>query len=610
MSLASRASQVELPTLAQIAEWPTVDHTKIQEDYGLSFYQLLSEVKKIENARERAALQPTEESANIDTGSDASYKSSDSESSVDLSIADYIVSDRAHSEDRETDGQINMSRPAQPYGSKAILKGKEWTMDDAFRALYEEFWCRNLVNNPQDFVVGLCSAQEGDPGHQLWLDIRAEIPRYFEVAAASSEKRPNFHQMTLDIRNKAYAAIDSLYGDAHVVINGQKVPWYATLPKRALWIVDRFCSPDPGWNSMPSHAASILGILNWMDIMAADPEVQESVVGDHSESGSSESGNSIKDEDMPVENHDGPTPGDGQDYHSEDNPSEHIFPLSGRYRFAGNDDALKDFKNELGDQNEKVEGLVETVQGHSKKFEGLKNKVKHLEEKDRNKKDELGELDTISKGQDKEIGRLQSVVAGLETKGDELKKHADEQQGRHKKQPEEVEKLLNILVGEIKSLKSSVLQQSPADESSVITTDGKATESVEDVFGNGTKPSTTQTGFFKTVTSTPEPRDPPSSAASSRRRSTSGTSGLFGNVRATSGRPLDGRGASLKRKASVQPLPSSSSPTPRRSFIVGGAPKSFAPANRASSLQDRVYARTDPRYKENKLKPVTKKDQK
>ncbi|KAF5693811.1 hypothetical protein FDENT_1649 [Fusarium denticulatum] len=121
MSPASHASHVELPTFAQIAEWSTVDNTKVQEDFGLSFYQLLSEVKKIDNTRKRAALQPAEEPDNIDTDSDTSYKSSDSESSVGLSIADYIVSDRAHSEDRETDGQINMSGTAQHYGTKLII---------------------------------------------------------------------------------------------------------------------------------------------------------------------------------------------------------------------------------------------------------------------------------------------------------------------------------------------------------------------------------------------------------------------------------------------------------------------------------------------------------
>ncbi|KAF5988478.1 hypothetical protein FCOIX_507 [Fusarium coicis] len=638
MSLASHASQVELPTFAQIAEWPTVDHTKVQEDFCLSFYQLLSEVKKIENSRKRAALQPAEVSDNIDTDSDTSYKSSDSESSVDLSIADYIVSDRAHSEDRETDGQINMSRPAQHYGSKAILKGREWTMEDAFRALDEEFWCRNPANNRRDFVAGVCRPEDGDPGYQLWLDIRPEIPRYFEVAAASSDKKPNFHPMTLDIINKAYAAIDSLYGDAHVVVDGQKVPWYATLPKRALWIVDRFCSPRPGWNPMLSHAASMLGILNLLDIMASDPEVQERTVGedagstqgddqddlyasDHSESGSSEGGDSIKDEDMPVENHDGPTPGDGQDYHSKDDPSEHVSPIGGRYRFAGNDAALEDFKKELRDQSEKVEDLVEKVQGHSKKFEGLENKVKHFEEDDRNKKDALGELDTVSKGQGEEIGRLQTQVVDLETKVDELqklvneqedrhKKNINDQKERHKKHLETVKKLFETSVEVIKGLEPSVPQQPPADVSSVITTGGKATESADDVFGKGTKPSADQPGLFKVVKSTPEPRDPPSSTASSRRRSTSGTPGLFGNVRATSGSPLDGRGSSLKRKASVQTSPSPSSSSTKRSFIVGGVPTSFTPANRASPLRNCVYAKTDPRYKENRLKPVTKKDQK
>ncbi|KAF5552963.1 hypothetical protein FNAPI_6881 [Fusarium napiforme] len=588
--------------------------------------------------RERTALQPAEESDNIDTDRDTSYKSSDSESSVELSIIGHIVSDRAHSEDRETERQINMSRPAQPYGSNAIIKGKEWTVDDAFRALDEEFWCRNPANNRQDFVAGLCRPEDGDPGHQLWLDIRAEIPRYFEVAAASSDKRPNLHPMTLDIINKAYAAIDSLYGDEHVVVDGQKVPWYATLPKRALWIVDRFCSPDPGWNPMLSHAASMLGILDSMDIMASDPEVQEITVGedagptqgddqddlyasDHSESGSSESGNSIKDEDMPVENHDGPTPGDGQDYHSEDDLSEHVFPISGRYRFAGNGDALKDFKKELGEQSEKFEDLVETVEGHSKKFEGLENKVKHFEDDGRNKKDALGELDTVSKGQGKEIERLQSVVADLETKVDELnkfaneqedrhKKHINEQEERHKEHLEKAEKLLKTWVEEIKALEPSVPQQPPSDVSSVITTGGKATESAGDVFGNGTKPPADQPGVFKLPKSTPEPRDPPSSVASSRRRSMSGTSGRFGNVRATSSSPLDGRGTSLKRKAPAQPSPSPSSSSPKRIFNAGGASTSFTPANRVSPLQDRAYGRTDPRYKENKLKPVTKKDQK
>lgn len=87
MSLKSQASHVKLPTLVQIAGWSAEVKTRVQKDFGLSFYQLLSEVKKIDNARKRAALQRAEESdkkardgirSPIDSDSDTLYESSDS----------------------------------------------------------------------------------------------------------------------------------------------------------------------------------------------------------------------------------------------------------------------------------------------------------------------------------------------------------------------------------------------------------------------------------------------------------------------------------------------------------------------------------------------------
>ncbi|KAF5542528.1 hypothetical protein FMEXI_7502 [Fusarium mexicanum] len=91
---------------------------------------------------------------------------------------------------------------------------------------------------------------------------------------------------------------------------------------------------------------------------------------------------------------------------------------------------------------------------------------------------------------------------------------------------------------------------------------------------------------------------------SGRSSSASFTSGgSFGTANAKSSSPLDGGQVSLKHKASAQSSPTS--PTPTRSFTVGGRNKFLKPPNRASPLIERTYARTDPRLKENRLRKST-----
>lgn len=255
---------------------------------------------------------------------------------------------------------------------------------------------------------------------------------------------------------------------------------------------------------------------------------------------------------------------------------------------------MTEFENqqkEIGEQGERIYELQPKVKHLEKEHDKKQNGLKRLEGDYRRLKEQ-------SKGQAKEMEQLRSMVADLEARVDQLKKHTDKQEGLKKKHLEEVEKLNSLLTSsmeEIKSLKSSILHQSPAGVSPVATTGVEAPESVEDVPSNGSKPSTTRTSHIKTEISTPEPLSIPC--------------GLYGTTNSGPSSRLDGRQASLKRKASVQ---SSPNPPPTRSFTVGGALRSYTartPSNRSSSIVDRTYGKTDPRRKEHKSRqPVIKEE--
>jgi hypothetical protein len=130
-----------------------------------------------------------------------------------------------------------------------------------------ELWCRNEANNPMHFVPGVCCIREGDPGYQSWLELRDKIRQYFAAAATSPDSKGSQHPMTSKTIEMALAAVRAFYGDRHVVVDGERVHWQQILPGRADWIVDRFCSPYNGWNPILSHAALILGITSWLDII-------------------------------------------------------------------------------------------------------------------------------------------------------------------------------------------------------------------------------------------------------------------------------------------------------------------------------------------------------
>ncbi|VTT63065.1 unnamed protein product [Fusarium fujikuroi] len=292
---------------------------------------------------------------------------------------------------------------------------------------------------------------------------------------------------------------------------------------------------------------------------------------------------------------DGPTQGDNQGDVSEGDVFEGGSSIKDDDIFSKNDDALSNLRTESENQQKEIREQREKV-------DELQSKVKHLEKEDDKKQNGLKRLEgdyhrlkEQSKGQAKEMEQLRSTVADLEAK---LKKHTGKQEGLNKTHLEEVEKLNSLLTSsmeEIKSLKSSSLHQSPAGVSPVATTSGEALESVEDVSSNGSKPSTTRTSHIKTETPTAEPLSIPC--------------GLYGTTNSGSSSPLDGRQASLKRKASVQASPI---PTPTRSFTVGGALRSYTPrtpSNLSSSFKDRTYGQTDPRRKEHKgRQPVIKKE--
>lgn len=48
--------------------------------------------------------------------------------------------------------------------------------------------------------------------------------------------------MTRKTIDAALTAIDTFYGNQSVDADGEQVPWEQALPKRAEWIIGRFCS--------------------------------------------------------------------------------------------------------------------------------------------------------------------------------------------------------------------------------------------------------------------------------------------------------------------------------------------------------------------------------
>ncbi|KAF5235793.1 hypothetical protein FANTH_11490 [Fusarium anthophilum] len=507
-----------------------------------------------------------------------------------------------------------MSVPEERYRRRAITRSKNWTITDAFHALDEEFWCRNVANNPKDFVAGVSHPLEDDPGYQFWLELNGEIRQYFHIAADSPDKKGSHHPMTRKTIDAALTAIDAFYGDRVVVVDGEQVPWEEAIPRRAEWIVDRFCSPFQGWNPILSNAASILGLNQWLDIMVTGPETE------------------IR---PSIQEVDGPTQGDTQG----DGPS-----YMGAWRSFKNDDVLEELKKGLEDQSKKVKELNTDVgylmgdyEIRSDDLKALKKELTCQDQKVERLENSVAELTTkVDKRKDEQEERLKKHN---DEQMERLKKHIDEQEERHKKQLEEVEKRLATTVDEIKSLKSSVLHQSPAGVSTVTTAGGAATESVEDVFSSGTNPSTHKprgppsntargqsgsaslafSGLFAPIkssspldggqasrkrkasaqsspTSTPEPRRLPSVTAIGQSGSTSlAFSGLFAPIKSSS--PLDGGQASLKHKASAQ-----TSPTATRTFTVGSRNNSQRSTNRSSPLANHGFSKSDPRLKEHLLR--------
>ncbi|KAF5962850.1 hypothetical protein FBULB1_13783 [Fusarium bulbicola] len=445
-----------------------------------------------------------------------------------------------------------MSVPEERYRRRAISRSKNWTIKDAFHALDEEFWCRNVANNPKDFVAGVSHPLEDDPGYQFWLELNEEIRQYFHIAAYSPDKKGSHHPMTRKTIDAALTAIDAFYGDRVVDVDGEQVPWEEAIPRRAEWIVDRFCSPFQGWNPILSNAASILGLNQWLDIMAPGPETE------------------IR---PSIQEVDGPTQGDIQVDGSGDDLSEDGDSIKDEHMSVENNDGLAKFKKELKDQSEKVEEL--------------NSKVKRLEEENGSKQEDLEVLQKESKWHYRQFGQLEGTVTDLHAEVDQFKKEL-----------EEARKLMKTSMDEINRSTPSVLHQSPTGESSVITTDDMDIESIEDLFGDETKPTTTQTSHSKTATSITNTRDPPSNTARGQSGSASlAFSGLFAPLTAKSSSPLDGGQASLKQKASAQ-----TSPTPTRTFTAGGRNNSQRSSNRPSPLSNLAFDKTDPRLKQNRLR--------
>ncbi|KAF5659638.1 hypothetical protein FCIRC_12429 [Fusarium circinatum] len=505
-----------------------------------------------------------------------------------------------------------MSVPEERYRRRAITRSKNWTIKDALHALDEEFWCRNVANNPKDFVAGVSHPLEDDPGYQFWLELKGEIRQYFHIAADSPDKKGSHHPMTRKTIDAALTAIDAFYGDRVVDVDGEQVPWEEAIPRRAEWIVDRFCSPFQGWNPILSNAASILGLNQWLDIMvpATETEIRPS-----------------------IQEVDGHTQGDIQGDGSGDDLSEDGDSIKDEHMSVKNDDGLAKLKKELEDQSEKVEELNSKVKrleeedaNKQKGLEELNSKVKRLEEENGSRQEDLVELNIIVKHLEEENGSRQADLEGLEEDQEVLQEDLEVLQedlevlqkeskwhyrqfgqlegtvtdlqaevDQFKKEREEARKLMKTSMDEINRSKPSVLHQSPTGESSVITTDDMDIESIEDLFGDETKPTTTQPSHSKTATSTPKPRDPPCATARGRSGSASlAPSGLFAPLTAS---PLDGGQASLKREASAQ-----TSPTPTRTFTVGGRNNSQRSSNRRSPLTNHPFSKTDPLLKEHLLR--------
>ncbi|EWZ50494.1 hypothetical protein BFJ70_g3526 [Fusarium oxysporum] len=556
MSLKSQASHVKLPTLVQIAGWSAEDKTIVQEYFGLSFHQLLSEVKKIENARKRAALQRAGESdkkardgirSPIDPDSDTPYESSNSESKAELSVSDSIISGKVHSKGRATDTQINMSGQQQRRGTTAILRTDDWSLEDALHALDAEFYCRNEAHDPESFVPGVSTILRGEPGYDLWVELRAKIREYFSVAAANPNLKGMKHPMTTQTMRKALTAVRAFYGDRYVDVDGGRVHWDQALPDRADWIVDRFCSPLHGWNPVLSHAASVLGFAKCLDILEPLPGAQNSIEGG-----------------------DGSMQEDDEDDLSEDNSS-----IKDEYTSVKNDNSLSSLKLEIENQQKQTE------QRHDE-FKQLQSKVENLEKEGKTQKDDLEvlrdnyrRLEEKSEKQAKEMEQLQPTNVGLTAKVDKLQTLTDGQQELQKKHQDEVSRLNSVLttcMGQIKSLESSKLQQLPAGVSPVAS--GEATKTAGDPFVNVPKPPDILSSQDKATGSASGSQDLPADTAGDGNLSKSAASSALGTPEPGPSSALIGGRLSLKRKATPETLTRKG-----RKFPAANTPKSSSPAN-------------------------------
>ncbi|EXK89877.1 hypothetical protein FOQG_07362 [Fusarium oxysporum f. sp. raphani 54005] len=463
-----------------------------------------------------------------------------------------------------------MSGQKERYGAEVILRKKIWSMEDALHALDAEFWCRNEANDPENFIPGVCTILVGDPGHKFWLELRAKIRLYFQAAAASPGSQGKRHPMTSKTIKKALAAVRAFYGNQYVIINGERVQWKLALPDRADWIVDRFCSPFQGWNPILSNAASILGLFKWLDVLEPVDEARTSTEGGNvsmqgnDEDDLSEDDSSIKDEDTPVKN--------------DDALSSLKTEIENQQRQIGQQ------RDEFNQPQSKAEHLKEEGGTQQTGLEGLKGDYLRLEEK----------LDE----QAKEMEQLRSTIVGLTAKLDKLQTHTDGQEELHKKHLDEVLNLSSMLttsMKEIKNLKSSNLHQSPAGVTPVATTSDEAIESVEDVFNNGSKPSTTLSNHDKTEISASESQDLPADTASDVSLSESAIFSRLATPDAGPSSALGGRRVSLKRKVSETSTPET--PTRKgRTFSVVNTPTSFTPVNGdRNPFDSHVHAPTDPR---------------
>ncbi|KAF4945279.1 hypothetical protein FGADI_12065 [Fusarium gaditjirri] len=328
-----------------------------------------------------------------------------------------------------------MSEQEERCDANVMFRPRNWSKEDALRALDAEFWCRNEANYEKTFNPGESTIREGDPGYEFWLQLRAKIHLYFEAAAAFPDCKGDRHPMTRETIEKALAAVRAFYGDKHVLVDGERVHWEQTLPDKADWIVDRFCSPFNGWNSLLAQAASILGLISWLDIMDPVDWTETSVEGDDVPVQEEDEDNaSIKDDDTPMKGN--------------DTSAKNYETLL--YVMAEFDNKQRQQRDEFDELQSKVEHLNKERETQQTSLEGLKNDYHRLKEK--------------SDEQFKEVEQLRSTVAGLEAEVGKLRKHSDEQEKLHKKHLEEVL--------ELSSMSKTSMEDQNLDGAATIDSDG------------------------------------------------------------------------------------------------------------------------------------------